>query len=55
MQKNGLIRKSRLSSKYMPQSGKQILPNISKSKGSQTMKFGPLIKHNLRNIVLGKP
>ena len=39
----------------MPQSGKQILPNISKSKGSQTMKFGPLIKHNLRNIVLGKP
>ena len=28
----------------------QILPNISRSKGNQAMKFGQLIKLNLRNI-----
>ena len=27
-----------------------ILPNISQSKGNQTMKFGQLIEHNNRNI-----
>ena len=27
-----------------------ILPNISKSKGNQTIKFGQLIEYNLRNI-----
>ena len=27
-----------------------ILPNISQSKGDQTMKFGPLIEYNKRNI-----
>ena len=31
-----------------------ILPNISQSKGNQTMKFGQLIKHNKRNIFLQK-
>ena len=31
-----------------------ILPNISRSKGYQTMKFGQLIECNLRNIFLGK-
>ena len=29
-----------------------ILPNISKSKDNQIMKFGPLIKYNMRNIFL---
>ena len=27
-----------------------ILPNISRSKGNQTMKFGQLIEYNFRNI-----
>ena len=31
-----------------------ILPNISQSKGNQTMKFGELIEHNKRNIFLQK-
>ena len=31
-----------------------ILPNISQSKGNQTMKFGQLIEHNTRNIFLQK-
>ena len=58
MCKNGLIRKIRLISKFMTsQPGKQtiavhILPNISKSKGNQTMKFGKLIEYNMRNIFL---
>ena len=30
----------------------QILPSISRSKGNQTMKFGLLIEHNMRNIFL---
>ena len=39
------------------QPGKQtiaihILPNISRSKGNQAMKFGQLIKYNMRNIFL---
>ena len=29
-----------------------ILPNISQSKGNQTMKFGKLIEHYKRNIFL---
>ena len=37
------------------QSGKQtiaihILPNMSRSKGNQTMKFGQLIEYKMRNI-----
>ena len=31
-----------------------ILPNISKSKGNQTMKFDQLIECNMRNIFLEK-
>ena len=31
-----------------------ILPNISRSKGNQTMKFGQLIEYNVRNIFLEK-
>ena len=27
-----------------------LLPNISQSKGSETMKFGQLLEHNIRNI-----
>ena len=30
------------------------LPNISRSKGNQTMKFGQLIEYNLRNIFVEK-
>ena len=41
------------------QSGKQlitihILPNISRSKGNCTMKFGQLLEYNIRNIFLKK-
>ena len=32
----------------------QILPNISKTKDSQAMKFGQLLEHNKRNIFLQK-
>ena len=31
-----------------------ILPNISRSKGSQTMKFGQLIEYKMKNIFLEK-
>ena len=31
-----------------------ILPNISKSKRIQTMKFGQLIEYNMRNIFVDK-
>ena len=39
----------------MSQTGKQmitihILPNISRSKGNQPLKFGELRKYNVRNI-----
>ena len=50
--KNGLIRKTRLTSEFMTsQSGLEtiaihILPNISQSIGNQTIKFGQLIKYN---------
>ena len=58
VEKNGLIRKIRLILKFMTsQPGKQaitihILPNISKSKDNQTMKFGKLIECNMRNSFL---
>ena len=60
MCKNGLIRKVRLILKFMTsQPGYQtiailILPNISRSKGNQTMKFGQLIEHHMRNIFVQK-
>ena len=31
-----------------------ILPNISRSKGNQTVKFGQLIDYNMRHIFLEK-
>ena len=59
MYKNGLIRKIRLISKFMTtQPGKQTitihtLPNTSRSKDNQTMRFGQLIiEYNKRNIFL---
>ena len=30
------------------------MPNISRSKGNQTMKFGQLVECNMKNIFLGK-
>ena len=60
MHRNGLIIKIMLISKFMTsEPGKQtiaihILPNISRSKGNQTMKFGQLIEYNMRNIFLEK-
>ena len=43
-----------------PETGQQvittdILPNISRGRGKQTMKFGQLIENNMRNIFLEKP
>ena len=55
-----MIRKVRLISKtMMSQTMKlvvtiHILPNISRSKGNQTMKFGQFIECNMRNIFLEK-
>ena len=60
MQKNGLIRKLRSILKFMTsQPGQQtnamhILPNISRGKGNQTMKFGQLLQYNMRNIFVEK-
>ena len=57
---NGLIKKLMLISNFMTsQSGQQtivihILPNISRSKGNQTMKFSQLIEFNIRDIFLEK-
>ena len=31
-----------------------MLPNISRSKGNQAMKFGQLIEYNMRNIFVEK-
>ena len=44
---NGLIKKIRLISIH-------ILPNISRSKGNQTMEFGQLLECNIKIIFLGK-
>ena len=60
MNKKGLMRKIRLISRLVrSQPGKQtiamyILSNISRSSGNQTIKFGQLIKCNMRNIFLKK-
>ena len=54
------MRKLWLVSKFMTSQAKQqvitinIFPNISRSKGNQTMKFGLLIDYNMRNIFLEK-
>ena len=31
-----------------------VLPNISRSKGNQAMKFGQVIEYNMRNIFIEK-
>ena len=60
IQKKGFITKIRLISKFMTsQHGKKIiamaiLPNISRGKGSQTIKFGQLIEYNMRNFFFKK-
>ena len=60
MLKSSSIRNIRLISNFMmSKPGKQtiaihILPNISRSKDNQTMKFGQLIECNMRNIFLQK-
>ena len=60
MYKNGLIRKVRLILKFMTsQPGQQtigihILPNISRTKDNQIMKFDQLIEYNMRNIFVEK-
>ena len=56
--KNRLIRKIRLTSKFMTSLADlhtiaiHILPNMSRSKGNQKMKFGQLIKYNKKKIFL---
>ena len=54
--KNGLIRKIRLilSEPSLQTIAIHILPNISKSKGNQKMKFSQLIEYNKKNIFLQK-
>ena len=58
--KNGLIRKIRLTSKFiMSHPGKQTISihtwcHISRSKDKQIMKFGLLIEYRIRNIFSGK-
>ena len=54
--KNGLIRKIRLilSEPSLQTIAIHILPNISKSKGNQTMKLGQLIEYNKRKVFLQK-
>ena len=60
MYKNGLVRKIRLILKLMTsQPGFQTtaihtLPNISRSKGNQAIKFGQLIEYNMNNIFIEK-
>ena len=56
--KNGLIQKIRLISKFMTshpgQQIQYILPNISRNKRNQTMKFVQPIEYNMRNIFVEK-
>ena len=60
MYKNGLIREMRLILNFIKSQPDlqtiriHILPNISRSKGNQTMKFGQLMEYNMRNIFLLK-
>ena len=60
IQKNNLIKNLWLLSEFMTlQNGQQtitihILPNISETKGKQTMKFDQVIEYNMRNIFLEK-
>ena len=57
---NGFNKKIKLISNFMTsQPGQKtivihILPNISRSKGNQTMKFDPFIEYNMTNMFLEK-
>ena len=55
LHKNSLIRKIASISKFMTSPARKlknsILPNISRNKGNQRMKFGQLIEYNMRNIL----
>ena len=59
-ERKGLIRELGLISKLMTSETKQQtitvhkLPNITRSKGKQAMKFGKLIEYNMINIFLEK-
>ena len=60
MQKSGLIRKLWFTSKFMTSQTRQqiitthILPDVSRSKSNDTLKFGQLVEHNMSNIFLEK-
>ena len=60
IQKNGLIKKVLLISKFMTsQTGQKIItihisPGISRSEGSQALKFGQLIKYSVRSTFFQK-
>ena len=60
MQENSSIREIREISKFITSKPVRqtitihIMPNISRNKGSQTMKFGQLTYYNVRNIFLEK-
>ena len=60
MYQNSLIKKIRLTSNFLTSQPREqtivihILPNISRGKGNQTMKFGQLMECNIRNIFLKK-
>ena len=60
MEENGLIKKLRLIPKYLASStGKEIIPihilfNITRSKDNQKMKFGQLVKYNVRKVFMQK-
>ena len=57
VEKKDLIRKIRLFSKFTTSQSTitiYILPNISRSNGKQTMKFGRIIEHNKRKDFLQK-
>ena len=55
-----MIRKTRLFLKFMTSQPGQhtnaihTLPNISRSKGNQTRKFGQFLNYNMRNIFVEK-
>ena len=58
MHKNGLNKKIRLTLKFMTSDPGKLqytyCPNISRNKGNYTMRFGQLLKYNMRNSFLKK-
>ena len=51
---NLIVSKFIISQNWKQKSAMHILPNISVSKGNQTMKLCQLIQYNMRNIFLEK-